>query len=232
MTTPEIGLTTEGLVSLFVLDTTMFPGGQLFYFASLADFETEAVWGGQVYAPLPMDVTGFEYTTRGTLPQPTITISNLYGAGNTLIDEYKGLVGALVTRTLTLSRFLDSGETPDPNAYISRDTYVVSQKTSHTAVAIAFKLTSRLDQEGSKIPKRQILRDVCSHSYRVYDPSTGDFNYSKATCPYTGTGYFDPNNNPTTPDKDACGRFMTGCTARFGALPLPARFFPGVGRVQ
>lgn len=224
-------LTTEGLITLWQLDTTSL-GGPWFYFSSATDAEHDIVWGGQLYSPLPMDASGFEMTTRGAFPTPSVTISNLYGAGNLLLDSYKGLVGAELIRILTLRRFLDDGDTPDPSAYITRDKFVVAQKTSHTAVAIAFKLASRIDVEGTQLPRRQILRDVCTHLYRAWDSAAGAFDYSKATCPYTGAAYFDTNNQPTDAAHDQCSRNLNGCLARFGSQPLPARFFPGVGKVK
>lgn len=225
------GLTTEGLISLWQLDTTTL-GGPVFYFTNAEDFSHEIVWGGQLYQALPMDASGFELTTRGAFPQPTVTISNLYGAGNLLLDSYKGLVGADIIRILTLRRFLDDGETPDPGAYITRDKYVVAQKTSHNAVAIAFKLATRMDVEGTQLPRRQFLRDICTHTYRAFDPVSGPFDYSRASCPYTGTANFDPLNRPTDAPHDQCSRNLIGCQLRFPGQVLPARFFPGVGKVR
>jgi lambda family phage minor tail protein L len=211
----------------------------MFHFTSAEDFDHIITWGGQDYAPLPMDAQGFELTTRGAIPQPTVTISNVYGAGNLLVDSYKGLVGADIVRILTLRRFLDDGDTPDPNAYITRDKFVVAQKTSHTALAIAFKLASRMDVEGTQLPRRQILRDVCSHTYRVWvgdDPDNvlvGHFDYSQASCPYAGLDNYDVLNRPTVKPNDQCSRTLVGCQLRFpGGQPLPARFFPGVGKVH
>jgi lambda family phage minor tail protein L len=224
-------LTTEGLVTLWQLDTRTL-GGPVFYFTSAQDFETEIVWGGQSYTALPMEATGFEMTTRGAIPQPTVSISNLYGAGNLLLDSYKGLVGAELVRILTLRRFLDDGETPDPAAYITRDKFVVAQKTSHNAVVIAFKLASRIDVEGTQLPRRQILRDVCTHTYRAFDPATGSFDYSRASCPYVGAADFDTANKPTDDANDQCSRNLGGCQLRFPGQVLPARFFPGVGKVK
>jgi lambda family phage minor tail protein L len=66
----------------------------MFYFTSAEDAETVITWGGQQYAALPMDASGFDMTTRGAIPQPNVTISNLFGAGNLLLDAYKGLIGA------------------------------------------------------------------------------------------------------------------------------------------
>jgi lambda family phage minor tail protein L len=223
-------LTTSGLITLYQLDTTML-GGQWFYFTSAESFDHTITWGGQQYSPIPMQAGGFEMTTKGAIPTPTITISNLYGSANLLLAEYKGLLGAHLVRIVTLTRFLDDGSSPDANAMISRDKFVVAQKTAHNAVQVTFKLASQMDQEGVKLPRRVILRDICSHVYRVWVPGVG-FDYTKASCPYTGGAFFDTRNNPTSADKDSCSRTMVGCTRRFGGQPLPARFFPGVGRVK
>ena len=227
-------LTTQGIVTLYQLDTSPCKGGgPTLYFTSATDFDNAIYWGGQPYVPIPMDAQGFEMNTKGTIPQPSVTMSNLFGAGNLLVDDYDGLVGALLVRIMTLHRFLDDGNTPDGNAYITRDKFAVAQKTSHTAVSIVFKLAALWDLEGTQLPRRQILRDVCTHTYRYWDPSIGTFNYSKATCPYTGGAAIDTNNNWTDYPHDQCSRNLTGCRMRFGYYaPLPARFFPGVGKVK
>jgi lambda family phage minor tail protein L len=226
-------LVTEGLVTLYQLDTTMLgASGQMFYFTSATDFDVVITWGGQPYSPLPMDATGFQMTTKGPPPTPSVTISNIFGAANSLLDNFSGLVGALLTRILTLRRFLDDGSSPDANAYITRDKFVVAQKTSHNALAIVFKLATKFDQQGTMLPRRQILRDVCSHTYRFWDPNIGAFNYSKASCPYTGNWFSDPSNTPSGPQNDQCSRTIVGCSQRFGGQVLPARFFPGVGKVH
>jgi lambda family phage minor tail protein L len=219
-----------GLITLWQLDTTMFDGGQWYYFTSATDFDHEIYWGGQHYSPIPMDATGFEWNTKGTLPQPTLSFDNIGGAGNLLLDSYGDLIGATVIRIQTLRRFLDDGITPDPYAIITRESFVVAQKMSHTALTIVFKLAARWDVEGTQLPRRQILRDICSHTYRRWNGSA--FDYSKASCPYTGGGCWDSANAPTGPANDQCSRTLTGCSLRFGGSVLPARFFPGVGRVR
>jgi lambda family phage minor tail protein L len=215
----------------------MFPGGQWFYFQSAQDEAREIVWGGNTYAPIPMEASGFEMNTSGTIPQPNLTISNLFGAANSLLGSFRGLLGAKLVRILTLTRFLDDGSSPDPGAYITRDVFIVAQKTSHNAQQIVFKLAAHIDQEGVQLPRRVILRDFCSHVYRVWqqtgsDPSSGHFDYSKASCPYTGGQYLDEFDRPTNDFNDACSRTLTGCQKRFFTAPLPARFFPGVGRIK
>jgi lambda family phage minor tail protein L len=221
----------DNLITLWQLDTTMMDNGQWFYFTSATDFDHEIYWGGQRYSPVPMDATGFEMTTKGAPPQPSLSVDNIVGAGNLLVDSYNDLVGATIIRYLTLRRFLDDGMTPDPSAYITRESFVVAQKTSHTALMIVWKLATRWDQEGTQLPRRQILQDVCSHTYRRFIPGVG-FDYSKATCPYTGGAFYDSTDAAADASHDQCSRSMTGCTLRFGGGVLPARFFPGVGRIK
>jgi lambda family phage minor tail protein L len=222
-------LVAQSVITLFQLDTTPL-GGPIFYFDSAADFTTQIVWQGQDYTPIPMQVSGFEMTTRGAIPQPSITISNLFGAANTLLREFRGLLGAKLIRIVTLRRFLDDGATPDAG-YISRDLFVVAQKTSHNALAVVFKLAAQLDQEGTVLPRRTVMRDYCARTYRIWrDP--GGFDYSKADCPYAGGQFFDEYNLATDARHDMCSRSRTGCSLRFAPAPLPGWFFPGVGRIK
>lgn len=231
-------LVTYGLITLYQLDTAALGSGDLLRFTSASDFDTSIYWGGWPYFPVPMDAQGFEMNTKGQPPTPSVVFSNLHGAGTLLLDSYNGLIGADLIRIVTLRRFLDDGATPDPNAFISRDKFVIAQKTSHNATQITFKLAIRVDQEGIQLPRRQILRDVCSHTYRVFDQNaTGVwFDYSKASCPWTGLAsnlFFDANDNQTDITHDQCSRTLQGCRLRFGySYPLPARFFPGVGKVK
>ena len=70
---------------------------------------------------------------------------------------------------------------------------------------------------GVKIPKRQILRDFCTHTYRLYDTGTGDFNYTNVTCPYTNPTYFYNRlgEHVTGPGDDKCGKQLRDCEMRY-----------------
>ena len=43
---------------------------------------------------------------------------------------------------------------------------------------------------------------------------------------------FDPLNRPADASHDQCSRNLGGCQLRFPGQVLPARFFPGVGKVR
>jgi lambda family phage minor tail protein L len=220
-----------GVVHLFVLDLTPITPPLLpthFYFCSVGEFSNNAFYGGQEYRAIPMEATGFERRTNGTAPQPTVAISNLYGAVDTILRDYGEPVGCDITRIRTLRRYLDDGESPDGEAMLSFDKFVIAQKVAHTAITAVFRLETRTDQEGTAIPRRLMLRDTCLHTYRRWTGS--GFDYSRATCPYTGTDYFDVNDIPTTAENDQCSRALTGCSLRFPSQPLPTRAFPALGR--
>lgn len=89
------------------------------------------------------------------------------------------------------------------------------------------------------IPNRMILRDSCQWRYRVWNPTAdnglGAWDYSRATCPYTGGGLFNMNGAPVgDPTQDVCSkRVSTGCKKRFGENGvLPYGGFPAVSRVR
>lgn len=223
--------TPSNLVTLFELDTTDL-GGEILRFTSSALTESAAFFGGKRYAPIPVEASGFEITSTGTLPTPTLRVLNtptfLQG-----VISLGDLIGATLTRIRTFRTFLDDGATPDSNAHYPLDIYVVDRKASQNKVFIEWELAASIDQEGKMIPGRQILRDYCSHLYRRWDVLSGTFDYTKASCPYAGGSSYDVNNNPVTSANDVCSKNLTGCRKRFGdKAELPIRAFPGVARVR
>ena len=71
-------------------------------------------FGGQVYQQLPIKAEGFEYTGKGSLPRPTMVVSNLFNTITAILNEVNvqttgnDLAGAKLTRIRTLERFLDA----------------------------------------------------------------------------------------------------------------------------
>ena len=77
------------------------------------------------------------------------------------------LSGAEVIRIRTLARYLDAANfpgdsnplgTPDPYAEFPRETWVIDRKTAETRDSVSFELSSSLDLQGVRAPKRQCLR--------------------------------------------------------------------------
>jgi len=184
-------------IVLFALDARML--GDTVYYFTQGVYTTGVVrWrslsGGIVdYTPIDIKAEGFEVTGQGTLPRPKLSISNvsktLLGAANT----YDGLLGAHLYRYRTLKKYLVGEPKEDLNAHWPVDIYEVERKTTQNKFMIEWELKALLDNQGRKIPKRQVIRDTCEHRYRIYRGS--GFVYTKATCPYADE--YSPEKNIT-----------------------------------
>ena len=74
----------------------------------------EIVWQGNSYARFPVEAEGFEFTGRGQIPRPTLTVSNVLSTLTTLIASVNvftpanDLNGAKLTRIRTTADNLDA----------------------------------------------------------------------------------------------------------------------------
>lgn len=219
-------------IILFEIDLTMFDQG-IIYITPSSDNGSVVSFGGESYAPHPVEAEGYEATVDGPMPRPSITIGNIDGALTPLVEQHDDLQGAIVRRIVTYERYLDSGDDPDGNAMKPVDVHQISRKTGDDGDTMSFELTALMDQEGVSLPARKMARDYCSHDYRIWDAATETFDYSGATCPYAGDDSFDENDDPVADALDRCSKRLSGCTARFGIdAALPTRAFPGLSRVR
>lgn len=146
------------LIELYTLDCTPL-GGVVVHFAN-----TEASSGGNVsfggvsYTPIPLQTSGWEFTSTGTQPNPTITVSNVSRQLLAYTITLGDLVGARLTKIVTVAKFLDDGASPDPSQFLGPEIYVIDQKTSHTNQFITWQLVGVLNQVNSYLPRRQVLR--------------------------------------------------------------------------
>lgn len=143
---------------------------------------TSIIWGGYEYIAAPVVAEGFETSSKGTLPVPSISISTNED-GISLLAELKekirrldDLIGAKVTRIRTFAKYLDAsnfvdndtpaGFSPDPNVEFSRDIYYIDRKSSENKFGISFELASILDVEGLYLPRSIVNTDRCRWNYR------------------------------------------------------------------
>lgn len=225
--TAEIqSLAPTALIELFVLDTSNLEGGGIFRFhAGTNSLQQPVVWQGLTYQPLPIEAEGFDISSQGTLPRPKIRVANVQGLFSAVAAENDDLVGCKVTRKRTFARYLDAVNFPngntyaDPHQYLPDDLYFVEQKTSETRYVIEWELSSAFDLVGVQLPRRQIIQGTCMWRYR------------SSECGYVGNNFFDVNDQPTTSNKDVCGKRLNSCKKRFGYTDvLPFGGFPGVIR--
>jgi lambda family phage minor tail protein L len=219
----------SAVIELFVLDLSEL-GGDVYYFhAGTNEVSEDITWQGQVYTRYPILLEGFEISGTGQLPRPKARVSNALGSITSLLLVYNDLLGAKLTRKRTLKKYLDAvnfdgGVNPDEDdtAEYPDDVYFVDRKISENKEAVEFELAASLDVAGVLLPRRQIIQNTCIWKYR------------SAECSYTGTNYFDINDNAVgTLALDRCGKKLSSCRVRFGENDeIPFGSFPAAGLIR
>ncbi|WP_186060992.1 phage minor tail protein L [Burkholderia gladioli] len=196
------------LVELFEVDCTSIGGDLLRFHGHLQS--ASIWWQGNEYKAWPIQATGFEHTSDAQQPEPKLTVGNVNGTISALCVFLADLAGAKVRRRRTLVKYLDAvnfpggNPTADPSEEMATELWYIEQKSSETNVQVEFTLSSALDFGGQQLPRRQIVQ-ICQIDYR------GPY------CGYTGTAYFDVNDQPVTdPALDRCSKRISGCECRFG----------------
>tara|TARA_R100001086_G_scaffold194326_1_gene111236 strand:- start:606 stop:1178 length:573 start_codon:yes stop_codon:yes gene_type:complete len=131
------------------------------------------IWQGNTYDRFPVATDGFEFVGRGTLPRPTLTVSNVLGTITALMatanatTPFNDLQGAKVIRHRTMAQFLDAANfpsnqnpfgTPSSTTELPQEIYFINRKTVENRDIVQFELVSVLDLEGVRAPKRQVTR--------------------------------------------------------------------------
>ena len=225
-------LAPDAIIELFELhyDNTLHGSTDIlrWHAGSNADVTGNITWNGNDYARLPVQAEGFEYTNTGTLPRPTLSVANLNGAvtaillGVNLTTPGNDLTGAKVKRIRTLKKFLDGESAADPYATFPVEEWFIDRKATESRDVVSFELASKFDLSNKELPNRQVVANICQWQYR------------SSECSYTGSNYFDVNNNTVgTLAQDACGKRLSSCKKRFGENgELPFGSFPGAGLIR
>ena len=142
----------------------------------------QIIFNGNSYQRVPVKIEGFEDTSKGTIPRPTLTFSNLGGITkdttvmtmsdflnvvNTVTPQ-NDLLNAKVTRLLPLASALDNANfatgtnpfgTPSTDRLQDR-IYYIDRKAVENRETVQFELVSVLDLQNKKIPARIVTRDL------------------------------------------------------------------------
>jgi lambda family phage minor tail protein L len=221
-------LTPSARIELFELDASILGGTIYRFHAGVNGLLQPVVWAGEEYSPFPVQATGFEYSGQGPLPRPKFRVANVAGVMSSLVMLYEDLAGCKVTRIRTMAKFLDEvnfpagNPTADPEAEYPREIYYIDRKASESRDVVEFELSSSLDMAGVMFPSRQVVQNYCPWAYRG------------AECGYTGTDYFDTNDQVVAVlAQDVCGKRLSSCRARFGQYgELPYGGFPAAGLLR
>ena len=186
-------LNPSSIIELFELELTVglhIPTGNpnnldtVFRFhagANLNNFR-QVIFNGNSYQRVAVKAEGFENTSTGTIPRPTLTFSNLGGITKdttvmtmsdflnvvNTVTAGNDLLNAKLTRLLPLASALDNanfatGTNPfgTPSTDRLRDRiYFIDRKVVENRQIVQFELVNRLDMQNKKIPARIVTRDL------------------------------------------------------------------------
>lgn len=131
------------------------------------------IWQGNTYSKFPIIAEGFEYTGKGTLPRPTLTVSNILGTITALMatanatTPFNDLQGAKFIRHRTMAQFLDAVNfpsnqnpfgTPSSTTELPQEIYFIDRKVVENREIVQFELASVLDLNNIRCPKLQVTR--------------------------------------------------------------------------
>jgi lambda family phage minor tail protein L len=159
------------------------------------------VFDGKSYTGIAIEADGFEFKGDGTLPRPTVRVSNVLGSMSALLlgvnvfNFGNDLNGAKFTRVRTLSRFLDGANwqngvnpygTPNANETMPKEVFYVDRKVNENRDFVEFELVSSFDLTNVKAPRRQVLSNLCQWEYKGKE------------CGYTGPNEFTAGGESIT----------------------------------
>lgn len=221
----------DAIIVLFELDARQYGEGILRFTGEPVD-GGPARMNGYEYQVIPIEAEGFKWDSNSPLPEPTLTVGVVQLAMLSIVVSNGDLIGCPIRRIRTYRKYLDDGAVPDPLGTFPVDHFVVERKITQTRRIIQFGLSVPLDREDKMIPGRQVIQSTCDYRYRNY--VNGQFDYSQATCPYTGSACFTRYGVSTPdPSEDECGKRLSDCKLRFGEnAELPYHAFPGAGRIR
>jgi len=224
----------SAIIELFQLHLTASVNGAdlvYYYHAGTNELSQNLVFSGITYSAVPIQVEGFEVTTKGTLPRPKMKIANADGSISQLLNFYNPLQ-AEVRRIRTCKKFLDAvnfeggvNATADPTAIFNGgyESWYIDRIANENLEVVEFELIGKLDLTNLRLPSRQVVE----HCPWIYKGSE---------CGYKPGKMFNLQNQQVTdPEDDQCAKNLKACELRFpkgeGIGPqdelLPFGGFPG-----
>lgn len=219
-------LAPTAMIELFELDATSLGGEVTRFHAGTNQVLQDIVWQGETYFKFPIIASGFEFSVNSQLPRPKLAVSNVLGTITALLLAYRDLLGAKVTRKRTLAKYLDAvnfeggvNADEDQTAEFPDEIFFIDRKVTENRDVVEFELASPIDLAGVKLPRRQIIQNLCPWVYR------------SSECGYAAARYFDTSDTPVSSlAQDVCGKRLASCRVRFGNnKTLPFGGFPSVG---
>lgn len=198
-------LAPSAIIELFelTLDPTLHGSSDVYRFHAgcNASVTGNIIWNGNPYSRLPIKAEGFEFSSAGSLPRPTLTVANLDGGITAVLLTVNAttpgndLIGAKLKRIRTLKKYLDGETAADPHAKFPDEIWFIDRKSAENRDVVQFELASKLDMAGVMLPRRQLVSNICQWQYKStecgYTPVasfTGTYNLRALAAQYSMTG--------------------------------------------
>lgn len=186
----------SALIELWKLDGTSIGLSTIYYFCNGSNTNFQPVtFNGVPYVPFPIKVDGMALDGKGNIPRPKLTVSNINGFVSSLLLQNQQINGATITRQRVSARFLDASNfgtplpvwvTPDPTAAYAPEPWTVNRKITENNQIVQFELVSPIELGNIKLPRRQIISNICQWQYR------------SANCGFSGAPVADSANRTFT----------------------------------
>ena len=239
-------LAPTAIIDLFEVELTLAVNGvneTLRYHAGKNGLTEDLKFNGNTYSAVPVEIDGFEFSAKGTLPRPTMRVANVNNAISNIIALYEPLA-AKVRRIRTFAKFIDTTNfsagslfapdqdvedvlvTEGSDSFIMEtfndtadpdakivETWYIDRIASENQQFVEFELAPKLDLTNVALPRRTV-EEFCPWKYR------------KAECGYSGDSCFTvddiaiPESDKVIVNgvvtNDICGKRVSSCQARFG----------------
>ncbi len=192
----QVKFSPSALLELFVLDGTAIGLSTIYYFANGTNpLQQPIVFNGITYTPFPIAMTDMSLDGKGSLPRPKITVSNINGFVSALLLQNQQLNGATFIRRRVWAKFIDSSNfpgglspySPDPTAAYPDEPWIVNRKVTENPQIVQWELTSPIGLQNVRLPRRQIVANICPAPVKYRDTRT---------CGYNGLPVTDSKNKP------------------------------------
>ena len=133
------------------------------------------------YYSFPIQADGFEMSTAGNLPTPTLTMTAAEGMDQPLsmmkkaFIQLDNMIGAKVSRIRTFAKYLNKTANDDTEdvgyaeqglAELPRDVFYIERKSVEDKHNVQFELSSIIDLQNLSLPARTVLASRCPFTYR------------------------------------------------------------------
>ncbi len=212
----------SAIIELFELKLTLAVNGvdqTYYYHAGTNELKSNIVFNGVTYVAAPVEIKGFNKTTKGTLPRPTFSVANADNAITNLMSLYNPL-NAELKRIQTCKKFLDAvnfssgtNATADPAAiFQTDDIWYIDRVAAETPELVTFELTGKINMQNLRLPKRQVVEHC-------------PWEYKGTECGYNGSKCFNVKDEELFGDDkqtlDKCGHKYSSCLVRFKGQKIP-----------